>query len=108
MFRTAAQRPLLGSGNAGRFVSAWGGIRVKFFTPEASPFSAVDPNPPTFAVGCQWSTRPPSTLHMYVWDQQDRRRIEFTSPRGGVRQQVLQRFIDPIAAVDPQCRVERR
>ena len=107
IFRDAANAPLLGSGNVAKLATVIGRVRSEFFTPQATPLSDLDDNPPDFSVGCQWSTRPPIILHMYIWEDEDHRVVQFVSPRkAGVRSNVVRRFTDPIVEADPAARIQ--
>jgi hypothetical protein len=109
IFRDVASGPVIGGGKVAKLAMKVGGVHTEFFTPEITPLSDLDDNPPDFSVGCQWSSRPPFMLHMYIWDQEDRRIVEFVSPaKVGARPHIIRKFTDAISAVDPACQVSTR
>jgi hypothetical protein len=101
----------------GGFVASMKGINNSgFFTPtNDSPFASLDDDKPTFTVGCSvpkfvgGGDGRVATLHMYVWDRQERREVQFYAPHGiaggaaaaKLVRKVLERFrqLDPSADV---------
>lgn len=87
-----------------------------FFTPSSDgPFAGLDNDEPDFAVGCNIpkltnSSRGAAlTVHMYVWDRQAHRELEFVSPHGmiggGSSSKLVGKVVRSFVHADPSLEV---
>jgi hypothetical protein len=89
-----------------------------FFTPQNdSPFAHLDDDRPAFTVGCSvpkflgGGDGRVATLHMYVWDREERREVRFYSPHGlgggPAAAKLVRKALERFTQLDPSADVVR-
>lgn len=89
LFQSSPKQLMSGAAKFQGFAAklAGGNFTADFFEPtDASPFAAINDDPPVFAVGTYirngMSAPNPTELHMYVWDRGPRREVVLIAGHG--------------------------